>query len=163
MKKGAIISEDGQYRYALWRIWDKSLPLMLIIGVNPSTADAARDDPTIRKCIEMCRGWGYGGFLMGNLYAYRSPKPHVLARVTDPVGRDNDLYLMRMAKRAETILLAWGNNAALVKDRRADIVLERLAVAYREKLRMIATTGAGHPTHPLWAIIPERPREVSFI
>ena len=58
MKKDAILSEDRKYRYVLSRIWDESKPLVVIIGLNPSTADEKDDDNTIKKCINFSKNWG---------------------------------------------------------------------------------------------------------
>ena len=66
MKKDAILSEDRKYRYVLSRIWDESKPLVVIIGLNPSTADEKDDDNTIKKCINFSKNWGYGGLYMLN-------------------------------------------------------------------------------------------------
>ena len=66
---GAIISDCGKYRYQLWRKWDPSLPVVLFIMLNPSQADASEDDPTIRRCINYAKSWGYGGIYVGNLFA----------------------------------------------------------------------------------------------
>lgn len=72
MIKDAILSEDRKYRYILSRTWDETKPTVLFIGLNPSTADEKTDDPTIRKCINYAKCWGYGKILMANLFAFRS-------------------------------------------------------------------------------------------
>jgi len=110
-EKGAIISPDDKYRYALWRIWDHRVALCMFVMLNPSTADGRKDDPTIKKCMAYAKGWGYGGIYIGNLYAYRSRDPKALAYVEDPVGADCDAYLDWMADKCEMKVAAWGNNA----------------------------------------------------
>lgn len=40
----------------------------MVIGLNPSTADETRDDPTIRRCTGYARLWRFGGLLMTNLF-----------------------------------------------------------------------------------------------
>ena len=77
-------SDDRRYRYELSRIWDAALPPVLFVGMNPSTADEEQDDPTIRRCIRFARDWGYGGLLMGNLYALRATDPQELTRAVEP-------------------------------------------------------------------------------
>ena len=72
MIKDAILSEDRKYRYILSRTWDETKPTVLFIGLNPSTADEKTDDPTIRKCINYAKCWGYGKILMANLFAFRN-------------------------------------------------------------------------------------------
>jgi hypothetical protein len=75
MKKGAIFSECGKYRYALWRIWDERDPLVMCIGLNPSTANADDDDPTIRNLTTLFKASGFSGFYMTNLFALISSDP----------------------------------------------------------------------------------------
>ena len=71
IRRNAELSACGKYRYRLSRIWDDKKPLVLFIMLNPSTADAEQDDPTIRRCIAFAKNWGYGGFMAGNLFAFR--------------------------------------------------------------------------------------------
>jgi hypothetical protein len=70
--KSATISQCGLYRYDLWRRWDSSIPGVAFIGLNPSTADAEKDDPTIRKCVAYAKKWGFGSLCMLNLFAFRA-------------------------------------------------------------------------------------------
>src|SRR3546814_16904510 len=65
----------------LWRIWDDTKPQCMFIMLNPSTADADLDDPTIRRCIGFAKSWGYGGLQVCNLFAYRSTEPRELLKV----------------------------------------------------------------------------------
>ena len=90
MKTDAKLSECRKYRYALWRTWDETKPHVMIIGLNPSTADETKDDPTITRCINFAKSWGYGGVCMANLFAYRATEPTVMKGSTDPVGTEND-------------------------------------------------------------------------
>lgn len=83
MNKGAKFSDCRKYRYTLWRIWNESEPCVMFIGHNPSTADEKEDDPTIRRCINYSRDWGYGGLYMVNLFAYRATDPKDLIAATD--------------------------------------------------------------------------------
>jgi hypothetical protein len=71
VRKGAKLSDDGVYRYALWRDWRESLdePLLGYVMLNPSTADASEDDQTIRKCIGFAERNDYRGFIVLNLFA----------------------------------------------------------------------------------------------
>lgn len=72
---GAKLSPDGHYRYLLWRVWDAERPLCGWIMLNPSRADAAADDPTLRRCRRFSLDWGFGGLLAGNLFAWRTAHP----------------------------------------------------------------------------------------
>lgn len=142
----AIVSPCGQYRYRLER---KLSPLfghgaVLLLMLNPSTADASADDPTIRRCKGFAQAWGFERLLVGNLYAYRATNPKDLWRVPDPVGPDNDSHLRAMASEADKIVCAWGRNA---KDERIEQVLRLLS---DRQLYCIALTGEGKPAHPLY-------------
>src|SRR5690349_6309203 len=106
IQKGAII--DGVYRYLLWRTWNpEHAPVTFIMG-NPSTADGQSDDPTLRRCLGFAHSWGFGGLLVVNAFAYRSPSPQDLFRVADPVGPKCDEYLIEIAKQSACLVVAWG-------------------------------------------------------
>ena len=84
--RSAVISECRLYRYRLDRVWDTGEAQVLFVMLNPSTADATVDDRTICRCMEFARAWGYGGLVVGNLFAYRATNPQQLKNVDDPVG-----------------------------------------------------------------------------
>jgi hypothetical protein len=110
MKKHAEISHEGKYRYELSRIWDEEKPKVLFIMLNPSTADAEVDDPTIRKIMKFAQSWGYGGVYVGNLYAFRSRDPKRLKHTDDPIGPKNKTHIQRLLGLTKKIIYAWGNN-----------------------------------------------------
>ena len=83
---GAELSEDGQYRYWLSRRLSMGERAVLFVGLNPSTADATKDDPTIRKCVGFASRWGYDWLYMGNVHAYRSTNPEGLKPLDDLEG-----------------------------------------------------------------------------
>lgn len=106
---GAEFDPTGTYRYSLWREWEPRRPRTALVMLNPSTADAAHDDPTIRRCIRLARAWDYGALEVVNLFAYRATDPTQLRRAADPIGPRNDDYLRRAGRRAADVILAWGN------------------------------------------------------
>lgn len=109
IKKSAIISEDNKYRYVLTRVFDEKLPMVAFIGLNPSTADADIDDRTITKCVIYTRNWGYGGFYMLNLFAYRTTDSKELLKQADPVGPENDKYLKTVLDKVDKVICCWGD------------------------------------------------------
>jgi hypothetical protein len=144
--RSARFSPDRRYRYTLRRQWDAEDALVFVM-LNPSDADADRDDPTIKRCGATARRYGYGGILVLNLYAYQSSTPAVLWTVEDPVGPDNDVTLrrhLRVAARYSTpVVCAWGNGA------RPDRVAAFLALRPPGiDLRCLGTTLDGSPIHP---------------
>src|SRR5262249_62207047 len=84
LRCAAGFSRCGRYRYWLTRTWDAARPAVCWLMLNPSTADAARDDPTIRRCIGLARRWGHGGIVVVNLFAWRAPDPAAPARAPAP-------------------------------------------------------------------------------
>lgn len=148
VERGAVLSEDGAYRYRLTRWWSAAGVVRWIM-LNPSTADAEVDDPTIRRCIGFTRAWGYGSVEVVNLYALRATDPRELARHPDPVGPDNDLYLRgRDVLLVPTLVVcAWG--AHLMAARRAPEVL-RLLDADGQVPHVLGLTQANQPRHPLY-------------
>lgn len=108
--KSAIISDCGQYRYKLSRCWDDNESQLVFVMLNPSTADAEFDDPTIIRCMGFAKGFGYGGIHVINLFAFRATSPSVLHQVPDPVGHRNNLNWHRVLQDYDTdfILCAWG-------------------------------------------------------
>ena len=74
---GSYHSKDGKHRYWLTRQWNEK-PFALCIGLNPSTANALKDDPTIRLLKRLLKPLGFGGFYMVNLFSLISSKPEVL-------------------------------------------------------------------------------------
>ena len=99
-KSGAVFSDCRKFRYALWRMWDGDKPLVMIIGLNPSTADEKVNDPTISRCISFARSWGYGGVCVTNLFGFRATSPTHLKAHHDPIGKENDAWVHEMAKEA---------------------------------------------------------------
>jgi hypothetical protein len=143
MEASAELSRCGCYRYALRRCWDPSAPLVLFIGLNPSTADATVDDPTSRVCMGYARRWGYGGLLIGNLFALRSTDPAGLRVVRDPVGPRNDARLRGLQEAAALVVCAWGEGGAYRA--RDQEVLARLRAPH-----CLSRLRSGRPGHPLY-------------
>ncbi len=98
-RSGAIFSPSQNYRYRLWRRWSDGHTLAWCM-LNPSTADASQNDPTIERCVRRAKQLGYGAIEVVNLFAYRSTNPSALYTVTDPVGPDNDAHITEVASKA---------------------------------------------------------------
>lgn len=143
MKIGALLSEDRKYRYVLWRIWGETKPSVMFIGLNPSTADEKEDDPTIRRCINFAKDWGYGSIFMTNLFALRSTRPKKLYSSSNPVGIDNDRYLIEYADKSELIIACWGNHGSF--QNRSNEVAKLI-----NNLCCLEINKSGEPKHPLY-------------
>ncbi len=159
----AEISACGRYRYVLTRPGDLATPMKssaLFCMLNPSTADASADDPTIRRCRGFARAWDCAGVVVVNLYAFRSTAPAKLWAAGDPVGDLNNYWLRSTARELGDVVCAWGANAR--QDRvDAAVALFREAGA---RLWCLGITKDGAPRHPLYVradqpLIEYSPRE----
>lgn len=144
IRKAAVISPCGKYRYRLWRQWEWTdrMPVMWIM-LNPSTANATIDDPTIRRCIAFSKAWGYGAMWVGNMYAIRSTDPGILSEVSadEARGPDNLKHLDAMAQESALIVCAWGAPGGY----RMPYTLATPGGTW-----CLGRTKAGAPRHPLY-------------
>lgn len=140
----ALISPCGRYRYRLERPGRRPLAFVML---NPSRADAERDDPTIRRCGALAAALGHDGLVVGNLYALRMPSPRALLADPDPIGPDNDAALARIGSEHGLVVCAWGNHAE--EARAAGVV--RLLRGAGAVLACLGLTARGAPRHPLYA------------
>lgn len=162
----AELSPDGRYRYALTRTWAPGRRVLWVM-MNPSTADADTDDPTIRRVVAFSRQAGFGAADVANLFAFRATIPADLEAVGDPaapqdaalalIGPRADYWLRLLATRCDAAVLAWGaprfrshSVVAGLLERRAedvrDLVLERVEDVYA----LGEPTLSGAPRHPLY-------------
>jgi hypothetical protein len=141
----ALFSSCGQYRYRLKRQLTGTTGPLLLIGLNPSTADASRNDPTIRRCIGFADLWGHSELVVTNLFSFRATKPAALKAADAPIGPDTDAILLEEAQRASRILVAWGMHGGF--QNRDQAVLELLSPF---DLSCLGKTKAGFPRHPLY-------------
>lgn len=140
-----VFSECRQYRYTLWREWHQApAGYVLFICLNPSTADETHDDPTVRRCVDFARRWGYGRLCVANLFAYRATHPQRLREVQFPVGRDNDGWLKHLSAKADTVVAAWGVHGTLAGRDREVVKL------VGKQLFCLGVTKGGQPRHPLY-------------
>lgn len=144
-QSGAKFSECRRYRYTLWRCWNVDLPKIAFAGLNPSTADASKLDPTCTRCIDFASRWGFGTYIMLNLFAYRSTDPAGLRLVEDPVGACNDECIELVTQDVDCVVAAWGAHSHPLLKARAEHVLSLVP-----NPKCLGTTKGGSPRHPLY-------------
>lgn len=115
----------------------------MFVGLNPSTADETTDDPTLTRCINYARSWGYGGVCMANLFALRATDPSDMKASNEPVGPENDKWLNELANEAALVVAAWGNDGSFLG--RSRHVLELIP-----NLSCLKLNKSGEPAHPLY-------------
>jgi hypothetical protein len=143
---GAIFDVYGRYRYSLWRAWSVYHPRIVFILLNPSTADEQKNDPTIRRCMGFAQAWNFGSMEVVNLFAYRATDYRELFRASDPIGEENNRFLMQAVERCSTVVLGWGTRGKFLgRDRQ---VIQMLTG--RNNVYCLGKTKDGQPRHPLY-------------
>lgn len=146
IERDAIISPCSLYRYRLTRSWgNKQDPKSCVfVMLNPSTADHARDDTTIKRCMSFARREGCDMIEVYNLYSYRATKPADMFSAEDPVGPDGDVWLRHLGVvGADLIIAAWGHQKGI--DYRVGVVRELLS---DQTVYCLGRTKDGYPRHP---------------
>ncbi|MFZ3475267.1 DUF1643 domain-containing protein [Streptomyces sp. 4.24] len=143
----AVFNTDRTHRYLLTRLWDPARPLAVFLMLNPSTAGARTDDPTITRCLGFARRENAGGLAVVNLFTRCATDPAALKHDVEPAGPYADSFIDHTVAAAPLVIAAWGAHGDL--HHRAEQVTARL---WRRgiALRCFGTTAAGHPLHPLY-------------
>lgn len=142
----AVFSEEHKYRYYLDRATEADgSKVVTFVMLNPSTADAFSDDPTIRRCRRFAHEWGFAHLIVVNLFAFRTTDPTQLAKADDPVGPLNAHYVELASREADQIVCAWGSRGGLLGQ--AEQIIRWLDGS---QLWCLGLTKAGHPRHPLY-------------
>jgi len=149
---GAVFGPQGDdgfspYRYLLWRVFDPSLPLLIVLMLNPSRATHLDGDRTVDGLIRRARSMGYGGILVVNCFAWRATDPADMKRALDPVGPDNDLTLATVLSQNADLLCAWGVNASHAgREKRVRWLISE----GRARPHWLRLCAGGAPEHPLY-------------
>lgn len=150
VRSGADISDDGLYRYLLWREWDRTKDSMVWVMLNPSTADAQVNDPTITRCIGFAKREGCGGIVVLNLFALRATDPLELLDHPIPEGPRNSEVWRQVLDyyHRGPIVAGWGAMANRLNDR--GIFSWSLVSEDTSTWRCLGRTKDGSPRHPLY-------------
>lgn len=161
IEKGAVLSEDQRYRYSLWRKWSNQRPLGFVM-LNPSTADASVDDPTIWRCMEFARREQCGGIEVINLSPLRATDPKVLyttiladRSIAFPCDETQDLAHTRFYSECERVVFAWGafSGAVMTVRKILEDVVDKhrvLAAQFGKNPFCLGRSLGGAPKHPLY-------------
>lgn len=144
----AALSPCGLYRYELTRSWDATKPTVAFIMLNPSTADAAEDDPTIRRCIGFASRWGFGELRVYNLFALRATDPQALWAHADPFGPDFEKWAKK-PRECDKVVVAWGTFGDKGRNAARGRCFARDHL-HGVELWALAINADGSPRHPLY-------------
>ncbi len=142
----ACFSEDDKYRYKLSRLIDIGKGKIVWCMLNPSTANAFILDPTLRKCLEFSKRWGFRQMSIINLYALRATNPKELYKVKYPIGMENDNAISGECENADMIICGWGQEK-IVKSYNFD----KMKKYFKNKhVCCLGTNKDDSPKHPLY-------------
>ncbi|MCA9294024.1 MAG: DUF1643 domain-containing protein [Phycisphaerales bacterium] len=154
MRGTASFSPCRKYRYSLTRVWDADRARVCFCMLNPSTADAQKFDPTVRRCYGFALDWGFGSMEVVNVCAYRATRPSDLHAQDEPMGAGNPRAIRRACARAKLVIAAWGNEA--IEHPTALSHAER-ALMEHDNVRCFGLTGKYQPKHPLYIAAATKP------
>lgn len=146
MRGWATFDETRTYRYTLGRRWKPGGSRVCFCLLNPSTADEHVLDPTLTRCLGYAKRWGFHAMEVTNVFALRSTDPKGLRGVDDPVGPENDAYIVDIARGADLLVVGWGTHARL--NDRQERVLDLLRPV--SSPMCLGVTKHGFPRHPLY-------------
>lgn len=147
----AEFSECGRYRYTLTRktkIVSSRPRHALFIMLNPSTADATKDDPTIRRCISFAEREGCTDLTVVNLFALRATDPKKLLNHEDPIGPLNTMRIINAIDKTDRnggiVVAAWGSHK--MAQERGEFINKY----FGNEFLCLGKTKNGSPKHPLY-------------
>jgi hypothetical protein len=145
------VVRDAVYRYGLRRhtgVLGATL-FGVFVMLNPSTADDAHDDATIRRCKTFAYFNEWAGFVVVNLFAARATDPATLTEFADPVGPENDAAIRQaFCQNHGPLVAAWGVASRPLVAARVRAVVEFLGP--RARWSCLGLTADGSPRHPLY-------------
>ncbi|WP_026180181.1 DUF1643 domain-containing protein [Hahella ganghwensis] len=149
MKRSAGLSACRNHRYTLSRTWSDTGPLFGYFGINPSTADANIDDPTVRKWIGFTQHFGGRGFIVGNVFSYRTPNVRDLIPFANHENLTNDRHIEQIIEKVDVLVPCWGNQTKVPIDIRHhfDLLLDKLFDSGKP-VKTFGLTKSGDPKHP---------------
>ena len=151
LERSATLSDCGRFRFVLRRTWGKG-PTVSWLMLNPSTADAEQDDPTLRRIMDFAAQWGMVGVTVVNVFPFRSSKPTELWRGLDK-GPDSDItaidanvqHIEHAASEGALRMLGFGADVPA----RYPVALDLALSAFGDGAMCLGTNADGWPLHPM--------------
>lgn len=146
----AEFSHDKKYRWVLRRqVGSPGGGNVVFIGVNPSTADAASDDATVRRLKSFTDFWFYSSFSIVNPFSLVSSTPAALAQAADPIGKETDYWIRKEVNDADLVVPMWGDIGKVPPHLRYRFDDVKRMIGVR-RMKVFGLTKHGHPQHPLY-------------
>lgn len=153
MERSALFNRKGNHRKVLIRSWNGNYPTKLctFVMLNPSTAGATEDDPTVRRCIGFAMREGCKALRIVNLFTYRATDPKELLLVDKPKKLntyDADIYINEAARDSGLIIAGWGALHPSLEWRAAEVL--ELFKDHKANVWCLGKTAGDQPKHPLY-------------
>ena len=147
MQNECVFTSDRRYRYLLKHSCSPLFEPKFCtwICANPSFAAETELDSTLTRIRAFSLAWGYNGFIMANVFALVSTDPKGLFAVEDPVGPENDRFILEAIQQTKVVIAAWGVIGRY--QNRCEAVWNMIAEFRPLCLR---ETKEGFPGHPLY-------------
>jgi hypothetical protein len=154
-----LFSEDRRYRYLLIHRWGDQAPERpcLWIALNPSLADEVRLDRTLIRIRGFSATAGFNTLYVMNLFAFVASHPQALRQEPNPIGDENDHYLLEFLDKISSIFVAWGTEGRF-RDRDVEV----MKFLQGRSPRCLGLTKNGQPRHPLYITKSVKPQLCTF-
>ncbi|MDO5136578.1 MAG: DUF1643 domain-containing protein [Eubacteriales bacterium] len=143
----------AEYRYILGTVGKRPL---IVIGINPSTAEPGKLDNTLKSVDRIVTGNGFDSFVMFNVYAQRATDPGQMDReINLALHRENMeafRWILENSGERPAIWAAWGT----IIEKRSylmECLLEMISISdsYQAVWYQVGKRSRkGHPHHPLY-------------
>lgn len=117
----------------------------VFVMLNPSTATAFVNDPTIRRCMNFATLWGHAKLTVVNIFAFRATDPNALVEQADPVGSLNDGFILNAVETSAQVICAWGAWGSMTN--RGQAVYDLIK---KKNPMCLGVTAKNEPRHPLY-------------
>lgn len=159
-QSSAEFSPCQNFRYQLTRRWEYGSGMLTFCMLNPSTADASKNDPTVTKCIQWAKSLGFAGLHVVNIFAWRSTDPmaihHKWRAGSDAIGPENDEWILSTARGSSMLICAWGNHGKLAN---RGMQVRRMLKDNGVMPHCLKVSKEGQPVHPLYQPYSLTPKE----
>lgn len=121
----------------------------LFILANPSTATPEELDPTVSRCVNYARSWGYGWCVVVNVRAWRATDPKEVPKDQEAIGPENHNHLLAETAKADLVVCGWGK----LGGEQGHHVLRLLSCFWRGggfEIFCLGRNKDGSPKHPLY-------------
>ncbi|AWK51609.1 hypothetical protein DIC82_11490 [Clostridium beijerinckii] len=147
IKSTAIVSDDGNYRYRLTRVWDNNKQSATVIMLNPSKANELKSDKTVMNLTNFLIDNNFGSVNIVNLFSYMTTDPSKLHEREEQFERYNNTYIELAFEEADIIIIAWvRDNKKYIKNRKIEI--EKILIPYKSKTKCFMDSEGIKPRHP---------------